>query len=386
VFSCRSLDYSASLSTWDIPVPQARLEDLSDGQMEEFLAKYASDHGRPLWTKLRATPQVEVFRTPFYLRLLVEQCRDGEIPSGRAGLFTRFVRAALWNELGRPGTRLTDDRLFAPRDRQQLDQGRWSGPFQLPERGRLIPALAHLAFQMQLAQPGRQAAQVRITEQQAIELLGQPCAEEVLKAGADLGLLTPDLSRDEICFHHQLLQEYFAARYLAAQPQPALVRQKWEITKVKPTIDETLAALADSDPLPALPASGWEETTVLAAGMAKEPSTFVHELAAANLPLAGRAAAQCEAALPEPLKQELRRSLLIRSRSEEADLRARIAAGLALGELGHPHFERCQGPHGPYLLPPFVNILAGKYPIGTEDGHANERPAHHVELEAFAIA
>ena len=40
LFSCRSLDYSASLSTPDLPVPHVRIEQLADAQVEEFLALY----------------------------------------------------------------------------------------------------------------------------------------------------------------------------------------------------------------------------------------------------------------------------------------------------------------------------------------------------------
>ncbi len=37
ILSCRSLDYSASLSSKELPIPQARLEVLSDPQVQKFL-------------------------------------------------------------------------------------------------------------------------------------------------------------------------------------------------------------------------------------------------------------------------------------------------------------------------------------------------------------
>ncbi len=68
---------------------------------------------------------------------------------------------------------------------------------------------------------------------------------------------------------------------------------------------------------------------------------------------------------------------MARSREPEADLRARIAAARALGELGDPRFERRQGPHGAYLLPPVVSIPPGTYPIGSDEGlYQDEAPAH----------
>jgi hypothetical protein len=68
-----------------------------------------------------------------------------------------------------------------------------------------------------------------------------------------------------------LLQEYFAARHLARAPQAALVQQEWRAEQVVPGLQATLHDLADADPLPSLPTTGWEETTVLAAAMACDP-------------------------------------------------------------------------------------------------------------------
>jgi hypothetical protein len=69
-----------------------------------------------------------------------------------------------------------------------------------------------------------------------------------------------------------------------------------------------------------------------------------------NLALAGRCAAQPEVSISEALKDRVRRALVERTQDPGADLRARIAAGLALGELGDPRFVRRQGPYGAYLM------------------------------------
>ena len=64
--------------------------------------------------------------------------------------------------------------------------------------------------------------------------------------------------------------------------------------------------------------------------------------------VAGRAAATSalRGELRAGLLDELRWALVARSRDREADLRARIAAGLVLGDLGDPRFERARGPWG----------------------------------------
>jgi hypothetical protein len=64
-------------------------------------------------------------------------------------------------------------------------------------------------------------------------------------------------------------------------------------------------------------------------------------------------------------------------RDPEADLRARLAAGEALGALGHPEFERHSGKFGEFLLPPFEPVPAGTYPFGEK----NEQ----VRLDGFRM-
>jgi len=272
IFSCRSLDYSATLSSKELPVPQVRIEALSDGQIREFLALYCPDHHVALWQNLADSPQLEVLRSPYFLKLLVAQTTAGEIPEGRAALFGGFARHALQREIE------ADNRLFQPgalvgeRDRQRFGQPRnWKTPHELPRQGILFDRLSHLAFEMQARRQPGEASQVRIDHRAALDLLAHDRAEDVLKAGEALGVLEEDLGRDEVLYVHQLLQEYFAARWLAAHPEPGWVQREWRADRVFPTLPETLAGLADSDPLPPLPGTGWEETAVLAAAIWRWP-------------------------------------------------------------------------------------------------------------------
>ena len=52
------------------------------------------------------------------------------------------------------------------------------------------------------------------------------------------------------------------------------MQQEWRAERVVPGLQATLHDLADADPLPPLPTTGWEETTVLAAAMARDPDRF----------------------------------------------------------------------------------------------------------------
>ena len=387
VFSCRHLDYSVTLSSKDFPVPQVRIELLSDAQVQEFLTLYCPEHSATLWQNLQGTPQLDLLRSPYYLKLLVAQTTAGEIPAGRAALFTGFVRQAFRREVESDNALFQPGDLLHARDVQRLAQVHTWPPFELPESGILCQKLSALAFQMQTQREANEAAQVRIAYDEALALLDHPRAEDVLKAGAALGVLDEDRGRNEVLYVHQLFQEYFAARQLARQPQAALVQQEWHADRLVPGLQATLHDLADADPLPPLPSTGWEETTVLAAAMASHPERFLTDLMVQHLALAGRCAAQPEVALSDALKDKVRWALVERTQDLRADLRARIAAGLALGELGDPRFVHRQGPHGAYLLPPLIDIPGGTYRIGSNEGvEADEAPVHRVELQAFAMA
>ncbi|MBK8314329.1 MAG: SUMF1/EgtB/PvdO family nonheme iron enzyme [Acidobacteria bacterium] len=116
--------------------------------------------------------------------------------------------------------------------------------------------------------------------------------------------------------------------------------------------------------------------------MAGDPESFIRNLMPHNLPLAARCAASPELKISEELKREIQDLLIDRTKDMKVDLRARIAAGEALGIIGDPRFELRKGPFGEYLMPPMVEIPGGKYPIGLNNApYDREEPEHKVELE-----
>jgi nucleotide-binding universal stress UspA family protein len=385
IFSCRSRDYSANLSSPELRVPQIEVEQMSPEQVLKFITAYSPAHAEAIWRDLDGKPQFDLFRTPIYLKLLLDQVeRYQRLPKGKAELFTQFVRDQLTRNITHP--LLAPNGLLTVRDHTKLTQNAWKSPFALPEAGLLLPSLIRLAFTMQQKGLKTEGALVRIDYDEACKLLQNPARDaDILKAGIDITVLDEDFAREEITFFHQLLQEFFAARKLAQEPNPALVQVAWHVDTVRPTLAETIAQLAEGDPLPPLAQTGWEETTLAAAPMATDPNAFIRDLMPYNLPLAARCAASAEVNLDPALKQDLQQGLIARSQDfANADLRARIAAGLALGELGDPRFERKTGPYGDYLLPPMVKVEAGTYPMGADDSeYDSEKPAHQVELKAF---
>ena len=390
VFTCRTLDYSALLSSPELPVPQVMVEPLSDDQIRDFLKAYNLVLANAIWDEVRETPQLELLRSPYFLELVLHlaEADEGRVPNGRVALFTGFVRRALLREVER------DQPLFGPgivlseRDLRRLSLIReWPVVHELPEDGELFRGLAGLAYGMQAIGLAGEPSQLRAGWDEALRLIGGERAEAVLRAGMALGILDEDVATEEVLFRHQLLQEYFAARYVARRPRLRLARSEWRADRIEPSLETVLASLARSDPLPPLPSSGWEETMRLAVGMARDSDAFVSALAEQNLPLAGQCAVLTEAKVSEPAKERLRWALVKRSRDPDADLRARIAAGLALGELGDPRFERHEGPYGPYLLPPMVDIPGGTYIMGSDEGiYEEEAPQHTVEIAPFRLA
>ncbi len=399
IFSCRSLDYSQPLSTPDLRVPQVRIEPLSDDQVRDFLTLYSPGRWREIWAALDGSPQLEVLRSPYFLALLVEQVdATGELPAGRAALFTGFVRQALRREVERGNALFEPGELLESRDLKRLAAWKWQTPYDLPDRGVLIPKLSTLAHAMQQVRDDGGGSQVRIDYDDALAVLDCGADEAVVQAGEALAVLDEDQAAEELMYIHQLVQEYFAARQLAIAPDPELVRVEWRAALIRPTVDEVIDSLDPADPLPPLPGTGWEETTLLAAAMADDPAAFVRGVMATNLALAGRAAAQPELRprLPEALLDELRWALVHRSRDVEADLRERIACGYAVGDLGDSRFERREGPYGAYLMPPLVAISGGVYPIGGDDpiewtslgellSNSAHVPRHTVTLAPFLI-
>ncbi|MBO3705217.1 MAG: SUMF1/EgtB/PvdO family nonheme iron enzyme [Candidatus Accumulibacter sp.] len=393
LFSCRSLDYSASLSTPEGPVPHVRIEQLSDSQVAEFLGAYDAEHGPALWQQLRGTPQLDLFRSPFYLRLLLAQAgAGGPLLNGRAALFTAFVRQALQREITADNPLFRPGALLDRRDHERLAQSAraWRNATDLPQGGLLLPALGRFAHDLQSRRAPGEASRLRVPWDDARELLGGECGtqhgDDLLHAGVAMQVL--DEQWDDVFYVHQLLQEYFAARALAGQPQPELAATAWRADAMLPRLPEVLAGLADADPLPEAPATGWEESFVLAAAIARDADAFVGALIDRNLPLAGRCAAPPDVPVSAALRRRLQLALVERSRDPQADLRARIAAARALGELGDPRFAQGRGPDGDdFLLPPLLVVDAGRYRVGSDDRlYAGESPAHRVRLASFAIA
>ena len=399
VLTCRTLDYTALLGR-NHPVTRVTVKPMTPALIETFLQQHLAEHAGPIYKQLsRDSKQLALYSTPYFLSLLVKHIRQtpagAELPRGRAALFSAFIREALRREVHKP---MLTQTLLTPRDRAKLANNAWASDTDLPDQGELMRQLGRLAYTMQ-GRSSSAGAQVRIKLAAALKLLPAELAEGIVTIGRGLNVLDEDLARGEVQFFHQLWQEYFAARQLAHSASDAAerVRQPWQADAVAEPLAQTLARLSDRDPLPGLPSTGWEETVQIAAAMTDDdtdPDTdaFVRGLMDANLPLAGLCAAAPDVHVSKALKSELQQALIARTRDPHADLRARIAAGEALGRLGDPRFVRALGPANAdgvrpaYLRPPLIDVPNGRYTIGdNQSSYDDEKPAHPVDVASFAL-
>src|SRR5207247_8561685 len=82
VFTCRTLDYSAPLSSGTVRVPQLVLEPLNDEQVRAFLQLHCPHEAEDVWRTLMCTSAMELVRTPYFLELLAELAEAEARPRG----------------------------------------------------------------------------------------------------------------------------------------------------------------------------------------------------------------------------------------------------------------------------------------------------------------
>lgn len=389
IVACRTLDYSGVLSSKDVGIPHIRLEPMSPGQVLEYIGIEAPTSVQMVRATLAQNPSAWSFmRNPYMLRLVTGLIRaEGAVPLGRADIFAGFVRDLLRREIHPENRSLSHVGLLTDRERRRLRDDTFAcDPYWLPDRGELVPALSRLAYGMQMAKVGEEKGNVAVDYDNALGLIGlsTPQSEAVLKAGCDIGVL--DESEGAVRFFHHLLQEFFAARLFATQPHTGLLTVPIAVAEVDSPLEAVVAALAPGDPLPPLRTTGWEESAIMAAAMAVDPDRFVRSVLTENLIVAARCVAAPDVRVSASLRAEIANRVL-RAISITTDIRARISLGRVLGHLDDPRYRSVSSGPQPALMPEFVRIPAGRYPIGRDHTQYHiERPAHEVRIAEFEIA
>jgi formylglycine-generating enzyme required for sulfatase activity len=382
IFTCRSRDYSEPMG-----LPQVEIERLSDERIQSFLEKRLETAlAEQSWAKLAETPLLELVRNPYYLNMLAYLVAQGQQwPASRAALFQGFVNTLIERERHKkhPGW----PRAQAQKGAAALTQAfnALAGQMQPIGAGTRLPrtsAIAHMPSKVVI-----QGETISLDPAKTLDL-GLAATLLDTEPGAD--------DQEQAKFYHHQLQEYFSARYLLARfdagESMAAHWQQPRTQKEMPSHGE----LGPSEPLPPPPPTGWEEPTILAAGLSALPGKFLDAVRALNPVLAARCL--LEPGLPElPAQIEAAQSALLGDMGDRhIHLRARLTAGDALGNLDDPRFEEVMVDGERVLLPPLVEIPGGSlnmgstrwqvWRLGRSGFSANaELPQHTVTVAPFQM-
>ena len=367
IFSGRILDYDNQLN-----LPRVLLEPLDRARIADFLEK----HDALGLQEMLDDPQSRLYEmasNPLNLFVLVmvylKAGKNLAVLENRGRLFFSFTQELLQNEqLWHPDSLSTDLK---------------------------VDLFSQLAYVMQ-----KQGAGTTLNLQIACEALPETVTvmgEEIrlnpgklFHFGRGATILDPATMPDIRFFHHSL-QEYFAARELLRHfNQGEDLTEFWRAPRL---VDEMPATVVGEwDPLPEPPSTGWERTTILAAGLARKPEKLIEAVRLVNPILAGRCLAEAGLANPEDAvktKEKVQADLLADLYDLKIDLRARLLSGLVLGKIGDPRFPVEEINDVKVILPIMVDVPAGEYLIGSpandKNAYEDESPPTKVALNAFQI-
>ncbi len=387
IVTCRVLDYGEQLQG----LQRVEVQPFSDEQIQDFLQKVLHALWSQMWAALTedapaanrqskignrksevVNPPVgtgrqsllEMARNPYILTMMVDQFikRRGQLSRNRAELLQSFTET-LWQRAKKTCLAYWLDITL-----QQA-------------------SLSVTAFEMQ-QRAGSGAAVATTLVKSVMPAQVQPDPrwpplpappDRVLTLAAGANLIEMPVDRSTVRFYHQLLQEYFSARELLKRVKEDLTgfgnlsgldldklwRWPWWLETNMPRWQRPKN---NYDPLPPPPSTDWEETTILAAGLAPENDThLVQALLAVNPVLAGRCLHEGQAKVDLATRQIVINVLLQTIEQPEVALRVRIAAGEVLGCLGDPRLGQ------------FVLIPAGQFVMGG-DGEYDGKPKRTLNL------
>ena len=283
-------------------------------------------YGWSQWCHLRDKPSgiLTLARNPYMLRMLLDvyiQYR-GVLPANRGQLFDQFVNVLLERE------------KLATIDAE-------TQAVTLTDEGRaLLAGLQQVAFEMQVqraetAGDGESSAGTALPLERVRMLL----SDRLLYLAVSTSILA---SGDEVRFTHQLLQEYFAARYMdieiaAGRLQAHTIwppERWWESTN-------------------------WEEAVILLAGLYSDDCTpVVAWVNAANPEVATQCVTRSGAKLADATRERLRAEWISRltDLKRDPDPRARAAVGRALGLT---NWDNRKGVNVVFLPSPTSSLASG---------------------------
>jgi formylglycine-generating enzyme required for sulfatase activity/class 3 adenylate cyclase len=351
VVTCRNLDYGEELTG----LQRVEVQPLSDSQIQRFLENELPEKWQALWHSLQSDAArnrlLEMARNPYVLTVMIDVFeQDGELSRNRAELMGRFTEIMLeWAKAKCP-----------PEDWLDADLQ--------------IESLSSMAYEMQVRSgfgTKVRTEQIKAVMPRHLQLDPSWPAEatppdQVLRLAATANIVEMPVDRMTVRFYHQLLQEYFAARRMLEQERATLV-DLWRCPWLERDMPSWSRPENNYEPLPPPPPTGWEETTILAATMARERREFLQTLLAVNPVLAGRCLLEPNGGSDPVIRNAVVTALLATVGSADVALRVRIAAGNVLGEIGDPRVGQ------------MVQVSAGRFLMG------EGREQHELFLPDYRI-
>ena len=372
--TCRELDYGDELSG----LQRVEVLELNNPQIQDFVSRALPERGEELWRLLQQSSPTNPYaaseqrrwlklaRNPFLLTVLVTVFAEtGTLGHNRAELMTNFVN------------------LLFDRAKQTVPPEKWRPMDQ--QRA----ALAQLAF---MAQRQREVGTMIPRATVAQELPAELPLDELLYLAQSANLIEQLGDGSQLRFRHQLMQEYFAALELLRlvaedgdslkaidDGERPLWQWPWSEADMPPVESRQKGSFTGyTDPLPPPPPTGWEETTILAAGLASD-ERLVRAVLAVNPVLAGRCLHEAAATVSEATRQAVIAALLRTVGHPEPEnyalpaLRVRIAAGEVLGYLGDPRLGK------------MVKIPAGEFIMGEGDSQRTVNLDYDYYIGQYAV-
>ncbi|MBI1929456.1 SUMF1/EgtB/PvdO family nonheme iron enzyme [Candidatus Poribacteria bacterium] len=356
--TCRVLDYGEELSG----LQRVEVQPLNNYQILQFLQRELPENWQGLWEALTERGDdnrrlLKMARNPYQLTMMIDVFNeDGHLYQNRAGLMTRLTHILMdWEKRKCP----PDEWLDADIQRE---------------------ALSVMAFEMQKRAGSGAVVKmplVKTVMPQQVQLAPNwpPVAsppDQVLRLAASANIIEMSVDFTSVRFYHQLLQEYFAAHQMLKR-DPAGLYDLWRWPWLASEMPKWERPDRSLGPLPPPPQTGWEETTILAAGLAvKNDDRLVRALVDVNPVLAGLCLHEGRAKVSRETRQAAIDALLSTIAQPEIALRVRIAAGEVLGFLGDPRIP------DPRDLKAMIHIPAGEFLMG-------ENPQRRIYLDEYWI-
>jgi hypothetical protein len=317
-------------------LPRVEIDPLSHDQIRAFLHAYLGDQADAALATIERVDLIEHAGNPYQLSVLAAlyDPEGGDLPSNRGRLFAAY---AYW--------------LIKREERA-------NHPHWIRAEAQLA-ALSHLGYAMQVQSESTVLSQDRLlallppTVQLARETVTLS-TDDLFDLACRAGLLIADATTTSATaykFSHQLLQEQFAAQQMlttwqAGHPEAGAWWQSPRAPRDMPP-----AQVGEWDPLPPPPPTGWEQVTILAAGMTDQPDALVWAILAVNPALAGRCVSEGAAPVSHETRVAVQQALLADLENPVIDRRVRLLAGRVLGDIGDPRFTS-QIMGGVQVIPP----------------------------------